>query len=161
MSDIIVKLADLVASNNAQDTLVVYGLGSTTAVVLYDEVAKVGGIAHYVLPRSASKTGPSDGYPAMYADVGIPLLVESCKQLGASVGSLSARVAGGALLLEKGKCYNIGEGNVSAARKILSELGIKVIAEHVGGNHNRSLRLDIPTGKISIRHPGGTWEELR
>jgi len=33
MSQIIVKLADSVANNNPNDTLIVYGIGSTLAVI--------------------------------------------------------------------------------------------------------------------------------
>ena len=42
MSQITVKLADFAANNNPNDTLIVYGIGSTLAVILYDEGVKTG-----------------------------------------------------------------------------------------------------------------------
>jgi chemotaxis protein CheD len=99
-------------------------------------------------------------YPAMYADSGIPQLVKSCVELGARKDALTARLAGGALMLGKGISQSISEGNLSAARTILSKMGIKMAAENTGGNHMRTVRLDIATGKVYLKRPGSNWEEL-
>ena len=161
MSQITIKLADMAANNNPNDALFVYGLGSTLAVILYDEGVKAGGIVHFMFPNSATGSLKSKDYTAMYADSGIPQLVKSCIELGAYRDTLSARLAGGAFMLSKGISQSISEGNVSAAKKILSELGIKVTAENTGGNHMRTVRLDVATGKVYLKRPDSNWEELR
>jgi chemotaxis protein CheD len=160
MSQITIKLADFAANNNPNDTLIVYGIGSTLAVILYDERAKTGGIVHFMLPNSATGSPKTKDYPAMYADSGIPQLVKSCVELGACKDTLSARLAGGALMLGKGISQSISDGNLSAARSILSKMGIKVATENTGDNHMRSVRLDIATGKVYLKRLDSKWEEL-
>lgn len=150
MSQITVKLADSVANNNPNDTLIAYGIGSTLAVILCDEGSKTGGVVHFMLPNSAVGSSKTKDYPAMYADSGIPRLVKSCIELGADKDALSARLAGGALMLGKGISQSISEGNLTAARNILSKMGIIVTAENTGGNHMRTVRLDIGTGKVYL-----------
>jgi|WetSurMetagenome_2_1015567.scaffolds.fasta_scaffold59565_2 chemotaxis protein CheD len=161
MSQITVKLADFAANNNSNDVLIVYGIGSTLAVILYDEGTKTGGIVHFMLPNSARGSARAEDYPAMYADTGIPQLVKSCVEMGARRDAFSARLAGGALMLGEGISQSISDGNLSAARNILSKLGIDVTAENTGGHHMRTVRLDIATGKVSLKRPGSNWEELR
>ncbi len=161
MAQITIKLADYAANNNPNDTLVAYGIGSTLAVILYDKGAKVGGIVHFMLPCSAVESDKSKDYPAMCADSGIPLLVKSCVQLGAHKEALAATLAGGAFMLGNGISQRISEGNLLAARELLSTLGVVVMAEDIGGNSMRAVRLDIATGKVYLRRPNCNWEEIR
>ena len=161
MPQLLVKLADLAVSKNPEDLLVVYGLGSTAAVILYDDEARAGGIVHFMLPNSASESRRAADYPAMYADVAIPLLVESCIGQGARGESLKARLAGGSILMGQGISRSISEGNIAAAKRILADLGIPLTAEDSGGNHNRAVRLEIATGKTFLKGPNGSWEEFR
>jgi chemotaxis protein CheD len=160
MPQILVKLADLNVSGNPEDLLVVYGLGSTAAVMLYDKEARVGGIAHFMLPNSASEPQRARDYPAMYADVAIPLLVDTCIGKGARLESLTARLAGGSILMGQGISRGISEGNVATARQILEKLAIPLTAENTGGNHNRAVRMEISTGKSFVKRPDGSWEEM-
>jgi len=161
MSDILVKLADMAVTNGNGDGLAVYGLGSTVAVILYDEATKVGGCLQFMLPGSKASLHRAREYPGMFADTGIALLLKSCLEAGAHRGSLTARLAGGADLMEKGPCYRIGEDNVKAAKKILSGLGVTVQAEATGGCVFRTVRLDTATGMMYLKRNPGGWEELR
>lgn len=161
MSQILVKLADFAVSNNPDDQLVVYGLGSTAAVILYDEGARTGGIVHFMLPNAASESRRVADYPAMFADVAIPLLVASCTRQGARKESLTAKLAGGSILMGQGISRSISEGNIAAAKKILADLGIPLTTEDTGGNYNRAVRLEIAAGKTYLKGPNGSWEELR
>jgi chemotaxis protein CheD len=160
MSQILVKLADFAVSKNPEDQLIVYGLGSTAALILYDDGARAGGIVHFMLPNSALESRRATDYPAMYADVAIPLLVESCTAQGARKESLTARLAGGSILMNQGISRSISEGNIAAAKKILGDLGIPLTAENTGGNHNRAVRMEIATGKSFVKRPDGGWEEI-
>ena len=123
--------------------------------------SKAGGIVHFMLPSSAAGSSKTKDYPAMHADSGIPLLVKSCVELGARKDALSARLAGGACMMGKGISQSISDGNLSAARNVLSKMGIKVTTEDTGGNHMRTVRLDIATGQVYLKRPDSNWEELR
>ena len=46
-------------------------LGSCAGVILYDRVAKVGGVAHIILPDSRGKAD----HPGRFADTAIPALL--------------------------------------------------------------------------------------
>jgi chemotaxis protein CheD len=160
MPQTLVKLAGCAVSKNPEEMLVVYGLGSTAAVILYDSQSHAGGIVHYMLPDSASESQSAEEYPAMFADVAIPLLVKSLTALEAHRETLTARLAGGSFLMGQGISRNISEGNIAAAKKILAEFGIPLTAENTGGSHNRTIRLEIATGKVFAKRPDGGWEEM-
>ena len=83
MSDLIVGISDIKVSNNVNDVIVTYALGSCIGVVVYDPMAKVGGMLHYMLPDSTLDQNKAKNNPAMFADTGIPLLFKTCYKLGA------------------------------------------------------------------------------
>ena len=155
------KLADMAVTNGNGEGLAVYGIGSTVAVILYDETTKVGGCLQFMLPGSISSPQRAKEYPGMFADTGIALLLKLCLAAGERIESLTATLAGGGDLMEKGPGYRIGEENVTAARKILSGLGITIQAEATGGCVFRTVRLDATTGRTYLKRHGGGWEELR
>ena len=155
------NLADMAVTNGCGDGLAVYGLGATVAVILYDETTKVGGCLQFMLSGSISSPQRAREYPGMFADTGIALLLKSCLAAGAQRESLTARLAGGADLMEKGPGYRVGEENIVAARKILSGLGIVIRVEATGGCIFRTVRLDTTTGRTYLKRHGGGWEELR
>jgi len=53
MSDLIVGISDIKITNNVDDVVITYALGSCIGISVYDPVAKVGGLLHYMLPDSA------------------------------------------------------------------------------------------------------------
>ncbi|AAD35984.1 chemotaxis protein CheD [Thermotoga maritima MSB8] len=130
--------------------IVTLGLGSCVAVCMRDPVAKVGAMAHVMLPDSGGKTDK----PGKYADTAVKTLVEELKKMGAKVERLEAKIAGGASMFES-KGMNIGARNVEAVKKHLKDFGIKLLAEDTGGNRARSVEYNIETGKLLVRKVGG------
>jgi chemotaxis protein CheD len=139
-------------------------LGSCVGLVLYDRVAKLGGLAHIVLP---SAHGAID-HPGKYADTAIPaLLADFDRRLGGKVRSrLIAKVVGGANMfqtdpgLTETATLNIGRRNHKAIEQILTDLTIPIMARDVGGSTGRRLTLDTASGIVTIKIPGGTDYEL-
>jgi chemotaxis protein CheD len=139
-------------------------LGSCVGVVLYDHAAKLGGLAHIVLPAAH---GAID-HPGKYADTAIPALIgEFNRRLGLTVRSrLVAKLAGGAnmfrteLNMQQNAGFNIGQKNHEAIEQILSALTIPILARDVGGTTGRRLTLDTNSGIVTIRVPGGECYEL-
>jgi chemotaxis protein CheD len=139
-------------------------LGSCVGVVLYHRGARMGGVAHIVLPRA-----PGDGdHPGKYADTAIPALIaEFDKRLGPySRQRLTAKLAGGASMflvdstaLENSQ-LNIGQRNQETIEQILGELSIPILARDLGGNFGRRLILDTVSGNVSIKVPGGAEREI-
>jgi chemotaxis protein CheD len=139
-------------------------LGSCVGVVLYDRVARLGGLAHIVLPKAH---GVLD-HPGKYADTAIPALIaEFDRRLGGKVRSrLIAKLAGGANMFQvdtiarENSGLNIGQRNQDAVEQILTELTIPILARDMGGASGRRLTLDTTSGIVTIKVPGGTDYEL-
>jgi len=138
------------------------GLGSCVAIVLYDREARVGGLAHVLLPHEAlSRTV---GKPAKFATTAVAHLLTMMRDLvraeraGIIVGAPEARIVGGASMfaaLLNGGGINMGERNVVATRRALVAAGVPLVAEDTGGDFGRSVYFDVATGEVrvtSIRH---------
>ncbi len=160
MSEIVVGIADVKVSNNLEDVLVTYALGSCIAVILYDPVAKAGGLLHYMLPDSSLDAHKAQENPAMFADTGIPLLFKSCYKLGAEKRRIIVKIAGGARILDDSNYFRIGEKNIMALRKMFWKNNILIDKEDTGKNYNRTVRLDIASGLAQVKGKEGRLYEL-
>jgi chemotaxis protein CheD len=147
-------------SNNADETLITYSLGSCIAVVLFDPSVRVGGMLHLMLPESAMDPEKAKKKPAMFADSGIPLLFKQSYQLGASKKNAVVKIAGGSQILDENGVFNIGKRNHLAVRKIFWKNNVIIAAEHIGGNVNRTVRLEIATGRVWLKVSGFGEVEL-
>ena len=156
----VVGVADLAVSNKVEEVLVTYSLGSCIAVVIYDPSVKVGGMLHYMLPESSLDATKAQRVPAMFADTGIPMLFKQSYRLGAKKSNMIVKVVGGAQILDEKGVFNIGKRNYLALRKIFWKNNVMVSAEHVGGNVNRTVRLEIATGNVLLKVSGMTEMEL-
>jgi chemotaxis protein CheD len=150
----IVGVADMAVSRLPVDVLITYSLGSCIAVIIYDAVAKVGGMLHYMLPESSIDPEKAQKNPFMFADTGITRLFKSSYQLGAKKENIMVKTAGGAQMLDPNGLFNIGKRNYLAMRKILWKNNVALAAEHVGGEVNRTVRLEIETGKVILKVGG-------
>ena len=160
MADLVVGISDLKVSSNPADSMITYALGSCIAVAVYDPAARVGGLLHYMLPDSTLDAAKAKETPAMFADTGIPLLFKSCYKLGADKKRMVVKVAGGASILDESNFFRIGQKNIMAMRKLFWSNNVLIDAEDTGKNFNRTVRIDLGTGKFYIKRAGGQMEEL-
>jgi chemotaxis protein CheD len=139
--------------------LLALGLGSCVGVVLFDPLARVGGMAHVVLPEPPEGTATS----SKFATHAVPLLLERVLALGAERERLVCKIAGGAQVLAVGTMrdsFRIGERNVAAVQAALRRLGIVPRAADCGGTTGRSLRLSLSDGRVAVKRLGEDWREL-
>ena len=151
---IIVGVSDMKTSSDPAATLVTYSLGSCIGIAVFDPVAKAGGLLHYMLPESALDESKAKRNPFMFADTGIPTLFKDTYRLGAKKQRMKVVVVGGAQILDQKGFFNIGKRNHMAVRKIFWKNKVMIDHEDVGGNVNRTIRLDIATGEIHIKVSG-------
>jgi chemotaxis protein CheD len=147
---VVVRVADL-RTGVADDTLVTVGLGSCVAILLYDAEARVGGMAHILLPTPALSR--KDGNPAKFPQSAVPRLLELMGAEGAVVRRITARLAGGASMfsaLAPPGTIQMGERNLVAARQVLNSHGIPLVGEAVGGDFGRTVRLRVCDGRIEV-----------
>jgi chemotaxis protein CheD len=148
--EIVVRVADLKVGCR-EDVLMTVGLGSCVAIMLYDPTAKVGGLAHILLPSPA--LAKRDAKAAKFPQTAVPLLVELMAAQGASVRRMIARLAGGASMfasLAPSGTIQMGERNVVASRQVLNQAGIALVGEAVGGDYGRTVRLRVADGQVEV-----------
>jgi len=137
-------------------------LGSCVGVIVHDRAARVGGLAHIVLPDSRGATDQ----PGKFANTAIPAMIDEIgrKFPARANGRLVAKLVGGASMFTTGartnSVLNIGQLNQEAVERILLELRITIVARDLGGASGRHLTLDTASGIVAIRIPGGADYEL-
>lgn len=149
--ELLVRVADL-RTGGVDDVLVTVGLGSCVAIMLHDAEARIGGLAHVLLP-SPSLTR-ADGNPAKFPQSAVPRLLELMLAEGARPERVTGRLAGGASMfaaLAPPGTIQMGERNLVAARHALSSNGVRLIGEAVGGDFGRTVRLRVCDGAVEVR----------
>jgi chemotaxis protein CheD len=134
--------------------LVTIGLGSCVAIAIHDRTAKIGGLAHVLLPDATLGRGVENR--ARYASSAVPLLLEEMKELGAE-GPFYASLVGGAALFGPLLAFggSVGARNIDAARTALGKEKIPVVGEDVGGDSGRTVLFDVTTGNVKVKSVRG------
>jgi chemotaxis protein CheD len=148
---LVVGVGDYKVSDNPAEVITTYALGSCIGMTIYDPVARIGGMLHFMLPDSSLDISKAQARPCMFADTGIITLLQALRRLGAVKSRAQVRLAGGAQMLDAAGIFNIGKRNYAAARKILWQAGFMIQSEEVGGTASRTIRLDIASGQTWIR----------
>jgi chemotaxis protein CheD len=146
---LIVGMGGMQVSNDPKATIVTCALGSCIGLTVYDPVGGVGGLLHYMLPESSVNPEKAQSNPFLFADTGIPLLFQEVYRLGGDKGRMKVKV-GGAQPLDDSGYFNIGKRNDMALRKILWANNVLIQAENVGGQVNRTVRLDMSSGRVWV-----------
>ncbi|MDG5816635.1 chemotaxis protein CheD [Chitinispirillales bacterium ANBcel5] len=155
----IVGVSDMIITDNKDDIIVTHALGSCIGVAVYDPVACVGGVLHYMLPRSGADSEKAKKNPLMFGDTGIPILFESAYKAGAIKKRMRVVIAGGAQVFACENVFDIGKRNTLIARKLFWKNNILISAEDVGGNKPRTMYLEMQTGKTWFTSRG-EYKEL-
>lgn len=154
----VVGLAEFRVSDDPEETLVTYALGSCLGITVWDPVAQVGGLLHVMLPSGEMDPDQARTNPARFVDTGVPALFRACYALGARKERMITRVAGGAAMAVEGGSdrFQIGRRNVLALRNVLWKAGVLLEAQDVGGHQSRTIWLQVGSGECVVRSAG--WE---
>jgi chemotaxis protein CheD len=123
-------------------------LGSCVATCLYDPVAQVGGMNHFLLAEPPSHVR-NQQFDSDYGLFLMELLVNEMLGLGALRSRLRARLYGGANL--NPDLAPIGSANAAFARQFLEREGIPKVFEDLEGTHARRIRFRPASGQVSAR----------
>jgi len=145
----IVNVGDLKTGCNG-DMLVTHALGSCLGLVVFDPVAKVGGLLHAMLSLSSINPQKANANPAMFVDTGVPLLFHTLYERGAFKGRLVVKAAGCGSPMGKNEVFKIGERNYTVLKKLLWKNNILLEAEDVGGTSSRTIHFDISSGEVTL-----------
>lgn len=138
----------------APNKLITVGLGSCIGTIIYDERSKIGGLSHIMLPDSHFFIGRQEIKVAKFADLAIPEMVKEIRKKTTQPPRLKAKIVGGASMFDFGKNQpgqGIGERNIRAVEKVLSDLAIEIVAKDVGGNKGRTMIVDLNDFSTMVR----------
>lgn len=159
MSQITIGIADLNVVRTP-DLMVTYALGSCVGICLYDNVTKVAGMSHILLPNSQDIASAAN-QTAKFADTAIPFLIQKMVASGARQVCLKAKIAGGAQMfagISNSSIANIGQRNVMAVKQTLMRLHIPILAEDTGKDYGRTLYFSAEDGSMRIKSVNrGEW----
>ena len=149
MNDLTVVGIAQMAVSRPPSRLACLGLGSCVAVILFDPVAKLGGIVHVLLPRAPNHHDQAE----KYADTGTAKLIDEMLKQGANKARVFARLVGGAEMFTAVNIAisNIGRENIFEARKALGRGSIRIMGEETAGKKGRSVYFDLDTGKVIVQ----------
>lgn len=150
----VVGISEMIVSQDPNDVLITYSLGSCVGVTVYDPEVKVGGLIHCMLPLSKIDVEKAQRMPCMFVDTGVPALLDEVLSRGASIKRLVTKVAGGSELMDEKKIFKIGERNYAVLRKLLWKNNILIDAEDVGGQTSRTMSLELASGRTTIKSKG-------
>jgi len=151
---VVVDIADIKVSEDPEVQIITYALGSCIAVIVYDPTRRVGGMIHFMLPHSKVSPDKARQKPAMFADLGVPMLFQEMYARGCQKKDLVVKVAGGAALYDDKGTFDIGKRNYTIMRKMFWKNNVIIAAEDVGGKKSRTVRLFVGTGRVTVRGNG-------
>ncbi|MEA1933533.1 MAG: chemotaxis protein CheD [Thermodesulfobacteriota bacterium] len=152
--EIMVGISDMKVSNNPDDVLITYSLGSCIGVTIWDPEVRTGGLLHYLLPDSNLNKEKAKKNPFIFSDSGVPLLFREAYKFGALKKRMIVKVAGGAQVLGNNDFFDIGKRNMLALRKIFWRNNVIVAGSDIGGTISRTIFLNIKTGVTLVKMPG-------
>lgn len=138
------------------DLIISTVLGSCVAVAFFDARLGMAGLNHFMLPGGLDDPDIARSRSAKYGMFAIELLYNEMMKRGARKADLSAKVFGGASVLNlPGGPTRIPKDNVDFAFNYLRTEGIPIVASDVGGLRPRKVFLFARTGKVLIKRFGG------
>ena len=147
-------------SAEAAETLITFSLGSCIGIAIWDGEAKVAGLLHYMLPDAALDKEKAKTNPYMFGSTGIPMLFREAYRLGAVKDRLKVYVVGGSQLMDSGGIFNIGERNYEVVKRLFTKNKIKPETVDIGGAVNRTISVEVGTGKTILKISGQGVKEL-
>lgn len=127
-------------------------LGSCIAACLWDPIARVGGMNHFLLP--GDRHSP-DG-AMRYGVNSMELLVNGLIREGASRERIKARILGGAKMYSGS--MDIGSENAKFAKWFIENEGFEFVDSCVGGRVGRNVRFWPTTGRVQRRFMADNFE---
>lgn len=123
-------------------------LGSCIACCLYDPVARVGGMNHFLLaePNPGSGTVADQNYGIFLME----LLINQMMTRGGVKSRMKAHIYGGGNM--HAGMTRIGDANARFALSFLADEGIPVARQDVGGDMARRVDFDPVLGRTRCRH---------
>ena len=132
-------------------------LGSCVAITFWHPQCHIGGMCHYMLPgRGKDLVNELSG---KYADEALQMFMQEIAHHKTKPQEYEIKLFGGGNMLEvlgqSSRAENVAERNIQAARWLLSEYGLKIKAESLGGVGYRQIVFELWSGDVWSRKVRG------
>jgi chemotaxis protein CheD len=146
-----VDVADMKVAKGPEGEIATSPLSCGIALAIWDPEVRVGGVLHFTLPDSGVNPQLAKDDPLMFCDTAVPLLLGEIFKMGAERNRVIVRLAGGSDMLGDNGHYDVGKRNHARVRQLLSDEGILIRGEAVGGTDSRTLTLNLSDGSVTVR----------
>jgi chemotaxis protein CheD len=144
---LVAGIGEMVLSSSPDSHLVAYGLGSCIALAIWDPRARVGGLAHFMLP-----SGPvNNASPVKFIDTGLDTFLRALEAKNVLLNRSIFKAAGAAAMLTVGGGLAIGKRNAESMQAALAARNFTLAAMALGGNAGRTVQLDVGDGRFLIK----------
>lgn len=127
-------------------------LGSCVSACLFDPLASVGGMNHFMLPEGNG----DDTLPTRYGVHAMEMLINETMKMGAQRRRLRAKVFGAGHVLQiRSIGLAVPERNALFIKKFLADESIPIVGQRLGGTNPLQVHFFTHTGKALIKILGG------
>lgn len=139
-------------------------LGSCVSITLWHPAKRIGGMSHFLLPTqgaSAREVDPSR--PGYYGDDALRLMLQELKKSGVSPGQCQGKIFGGGNMFPnqmRADSGHVGQRNGQAARALLAQHGVPLVAECLFGIGYRQVIFDVNKGDVWSRQIQPSAQEI-
>ena len=127
-------------------------LGSCVSITLWQPQRRIGAMSHFVLAGRTRAAG--DELDARYADEALELMLRELKNEKVAASTCEAKLFGGGNMFPqqvRDENAGVGHKNGEAARELLRERHIPIVAESLFGVGHRQLIFDVKSGAVWSR----------
>jgi chemotaxis protein CheD len=128
-------------------------LGSCVSACIRDNVAKIGGMNHFMLPLSADLKLDINvvSTATRYGNFAMEHLINDILKHGGKRQNLEVKVFGGGKVVQSMSSTNVGEKNIQFVKDYLLLEGIPILSQDVGDTCPRKVLYYPSTGKVKIK----------
>ncbi len=131
-------------------------LGSCVSACIWDEVAGVGGMNHFMLPddhnASGNWTSSSNSSSTRYGNVAMEMMINDILKHGGNKKRLQVKIFGGGQMLTS--MTDIGQRNILFIYDYIMTEGLKKVGEDVGSVYPRKVMFFPITGRVRMKRLG-------
>ena len=147
---VVIGIGEMAVSAEKGGRITTHAVGSCIAVCIFDPLAGVAGMLHFLLPEASINPDRATAHPAAFADTGIPLLFQHAYSHGLVKQRAVVKLVGGAEMAHTTGAFNTGRRNLLAARNLLWRNGVFIAAEDVGGTGARTVHMAVDDGRLQV-----------
>ncbi len=139
-------------------------LGSCVAIAVWHPRLRIGGLCHYMLPGRGAHHGAHRALDGRYADEAMLLFLRDMRAAGTRPQDYDAKLFGGGRMFAhdaplRPGCLDVPCKNVLRGRELVHQHGLRLKAEHLGGEGHRNLLFDIWSGDAYLKFWGQHAEQ--